>query len=64
VRPEGVDHVMGVFMKHFAIANWAQDRSGTAPAPVSERRARIQSQILGMYEVVCDEETIELMAGA
>ncbi|MFT3975869.1 MAG: GSCFA domain-containing protein [Sphingomonas bacterium] len=62
VRMEGVNHVMRLFFKHFAIENWQKDVA-VSGADKSGMRSRMEEQIRGLYKVVCDEETIERMAG-
>lgn len=63
VRMEGVDHVMRLFFKHFAIENWQAADTMPAEGAPSAARLRVEAQIQSLYEVVCDEETIERMAG-
>ncbi len=63
VRMEGVDHVMRLFFKHFAIENWKADDAVLVASGSSATRRRVEAQIQSLYEIVCDEETIERMAG-
>lgn len=63
VRMEGVDHVMRLFFKHFAVENWSADQGLAPAAPATAMSRRVEAQIQSLYEVACDEETIERMAG-
>ena len=53
VRPEGVDHVMRVFLKHYA--GKVGSSSKTSSTRESEQRAALER----INDIICDEEAIE-----
>ncbi|MDD9939669.1 MAG: GSCFA domain-containing protein [Myxococcales bacterium] len=55
VRPEGVDHVMRLFIRH--LTNQAPEASSTPGAPVEVGLA--SDHIEELFEVQCDEEEVE-----
>jgi hypothetical protein len=56
VTPEGVDHVMRLFMRHFA-AGSGQNSALAAPAAVP--RQDLEKATLGVSEVICDEQNLD-----
>lgn len=52
VREEGVKHVMGVFMKHYAQSN------EVAPPPVTPASEPVAKSKRKLFDIVCDEEAI------
>jgi hypothetical protein len=64
VRQEGVDHVMRLFFKHFAMENWQPETASRTSGREPDRQSRVEAHIQSLYSVVCDEETIERMAGS
>ena len=52
VREEGVKHVMGVFMKHYAQSN------KVAPPPVTPAPEHVATSKRKLFDIVCDEEAI------
>lgn len=52
VRPEGVDHVMKIFLKHYAGKEGAEQRNNVR---VKEQKAAIER----ISDVICDEEAID-----
>lgn len=50
VRPEGVSHVMGLFMKHYT--NQVQ------PENLAVQRPDIENELKNVSEIICDEEKI------
>jgi len=53
VRSEGVDHVMGVFLKHYA------GKTGSITIETTQREREQQSAIERINDIICDEEAIE-----
>ncbi len=56
VRPAGVDHVMGLFSKHYL------SQQVVAPAAPTVRRSaatQTEAELQDLYRVVCDEELLE-----
>jgi len=53
VRPEGVDHVMWVFLKHYA------GKAATASKTSSKRESEQRSAIERINDIICDEEIID-----
>lgn len=56
VTPEGVAHVMRLFMKHHTDA--APTDAPQATPPAGRRRASLKAEIIAGMEIVCDEEKI------
>ncbi len=60
VRPEGVEHVMRLFFRHFTAE---PDRSPAAATDQAQpARLRATAQIDDLFQVVCDEEWLESAA--
>lgn len=55
VRPEGVDHVMRIFLKHYA----GKQDAAQADHKATEREAEQKAAIERINAVICDEEAIE-----
>lgn len=60
VRPEGVAHVMGLFMKHFAVGQTPSAPS--LPAAVPDRND-LEKATACVSEVICDEQRLDSPAG-
>lgn len=54
VRPEGVAHVMSLFMRHYTDA-----KIGAPRGPDTVSRDRFQADVEAALDVICDEELIE-----
>jgi hypothetical protein len=58
VLPEGVAHVMGLFMKHWALGGDAGQ--GAEPAPASASlRADLEQATQSVSAVICDEQNLD-----
>lgn len=58
VLPEGVAHVMGLFMKHFALGGAAGQEAELAPASAS-LRADLDQATQSVSAVICDEKKLD-----
>ncbi len=58
VLPEGVAHVMGLFMKHFALGGDAGQEAEQAPASAS-LRADLDQATQSVSAVICDEQKLD-----
>lgn len=58
VKPEGVTHVMGVFMRHYTQTTSRTNAEGQGDGDRSHARMKIQKDRRKMFKVVCDEEAI------
>jgi len=59
VLPEGVAHVMGLFMKHFALGGDAAQEADLAPASAS-LRADLDQATQSVSAVICDEQKLDV----
>lgn len=64
VKMAGVEHVMRLFFRHFAIDQWADHVAAPSSIELSAMSKRIGERISGLYQVVCDEEILDGMAKA
>ena len=61
IRPEGVDHVMRLFLKHYVGIGTGQG-AATAPAPAMPDEGPDYDALLRDLDVVCDEEVLAAAA--
>ncbi len=58
VLPEGVAHVMGLFMEHFALGGDADPGAEPAPA-IASLRADLDQATQSVSAVICDEQNLD-----
>lgn len=63
VRPEGVDHVMRCFLKHYAGIDAAPRQARPRETDAHKARDWLRAESAAGMNVVCDEEEVETSAG-